>query len=113
MREKVTTLLPSRVSLHHSCALLCLLTRPYYASFRLECYNACNKAFFPQLACERQDQLNFYFIQNHYSKLYLFSRPKPVDYGLQPLAGGDLSRWQTALGDYERCKSYILDYTQY
>ena len=52
----------------------------YYAEQcdkRLECYNACNKAFFPQLSCGRQDQMNFYFKWNHYNELYLFSRPMP------------------------------------
>lgn len=80
---------------------------------RLECYNACNKAFFPQLACERQDQLDFYFKNNHYSETYLFSRPMPADYGSTPLGGKNLESWQHALKDYERCKSYILDYRTY
>lgn len=81
--------------------------------FRLECYNACNKAFFPQLACERQDQLDFYFLNNHYSETYLFSRPQADEFGSMPLAGKNLESWKFALADYERCKSYILDYRGY
>jgi hypothetical protein len=34
--------------------------------------------------------------------LYLFSRPQSEDY--------DLESWETALGDYNQCKSYILDF---
>ena len=30
-----------------------------------------------------------------------------------PLAGKDLVSWQSALGDYEKCKSYILDFKDY
>ena len=44
-------------------------------------------------------------MNNHYSDLYLFSRPQPEDY--------DLESWQTALGDYDQCKSYILDFEGY
>ena len=88
----------------------------YYAkecNKRLECYNACNKAFFPQLSCEKQDQLNFYFKQNHYTDLYLFSRPSPNEYGTMPLEGRSKESWQSALSDYETCKSYIMDYKDY
>ena len=52
-------------------------------------------------------------MQNHYSELYLFSRPVPETYGKQPLKGTDLDLWNSALADYERCKSYILDFETY
>ena len=80
---------------------------------RLDCYNACNKAFFPQLACERQDQMNFYFKWNHYSEMYLFSKPKPELYGEKPLTGNDLEAYLSATKDYDQCKNYIMDFKSY
>ena len=82
-------------------------------SKRLDCYNACNKAFFPQLSCEEQEDMNFYFKWNHYSDMYLFSRPVPETFGETPLTGKDLVSWKSALKDYEQCKSYILDFKDY
>ena len=89
---------------------------PYYkqeCSKRLECYNACNKAFFPQLSCANQDEMDFYFKWNHYSDMYLYSRPAQKDFGPLPLADKDLDSWKSALDDYNRCKSYILDFKEY
>mmetsp|Transcript_8182 Transcript_8182/g.9877 ORF Transcript_8182/g.9877 Transcript_8182/m.9877 type:complete len:160 (-) Transcript_8182:2430-2909(-) len=57
--------------------------------------------------------MDFYFKWNHYSDMYLFSRPAPEDFGVMPLAGKDLTSWQSALRDYETCKSYILDFKDY
>ena len=84
-----------------------------FFDYRLECYNSCNKAFFPQLACQKEDKFNFYFKHNHYSDMYLFSRPTPEEYGPQPLEGMDLVSWENALSDYETCKSYVTDYRHY
>jgi len=41
--------------------------------------------------------------------MYLFSRPKPEEYGVMPLVDKNLMSWENALGDYEQCKSYILN----
>ena len=48
-------------------------------------------------------------MNNHYSDMYLFSRPKPEFYG----NGEDQVSWQNAMRDYNLCKSYILDYRGY
>ena len=48
--------------------------------------------------------------------MYLFSRPKPADYtknGQVPLEDKNLESWKNALADYEKCKSYVLDYRGY
>ena len=50
---------------------------------------------------------------NHYSDVYLFSRPTPEEYGAMPLKGKDLTSWENALSDYEICKSYVTDYKHY
>ena len=44
---------------------------------RLECYNGCNKAYFPELACVEKPEFDFYYKYNHFDKLYLFKRPDP------------------------------------
>ena len=64
-------------------------------SCRLECYNGCNKAYFPELACAERPEFDFYYKYNHFDKLYLFKRPDP--------------RKPAALKVYEQCKSYIID----
>ena len=66
--------------------------------------------------CERQPQLDFYFMENHYSELYLFTKPRAEHF--LTTAGTDdslLRREQgagfiSALRDYEKCKSYVLDF---
>jgi len=67
---------------------------------RLECYNACTKAFFPMLKCKQQPDA-FYYGHNFYNNTYLFSRPDPLVWGAE------------ALQDYEQCKSYILKNPEY
>ena len=57
--------------------------------------------------------MDFYFKKNHYNDMYLFSRPRPEEYGTMPLVDKNLKSWENALGDYEQCKSYILDYKVY
>lgn len=52
-------------------------------------------------------------MMNHYSDVYLFSRPTPEEYGAMPLKGKDLTSWENALSDYEICKSYVTDYKHY
>ena len=37
----------------------------------------------------------------------------PSGFGPMPLSGKDLTSWQSALKDYERCKSYIMDFKDY
>lgn len=68
---------------------------------RLECYNACNKAYFPALACKRLDRLHMYYNWNSYDNFFIFNRPDPKVQG------------ETALQDFDRCKSYILDNEYY
>ena len=80
---------------------------------RLECYNACNKAFFPQLSCERQDKMNFFFKWNHYTEMYLFTKPEQEEFGERPLTGKSLESYVSAVSDYEKCKSYVTDFRVY
>jgi hypothetical protein len=90
----------------------------------MECYTACNNAFFPQMECTYQDDLNFYYKWNHYHKLYLYRRPTKEDFrrtisedGVAYESGApavyDTDDYLKAKQDYERCKGYILDYQTY
>jgi hypothetical protein len=61
---------------------------------RLECYNACNKAFFPMLKCQQLD-MGFYYNHNLYERLYEFEKPDPNIWGTE------------ALDQYKACKGYV------
>ena len=90
-------------------------------SSRLDCYSACNKAFFPQMECEYQENLNFYYKWNHYHNLYMYRRPTKNDFIRRIDSQGnsletpviDEVDYLAALDDYEMCKGYILDYQVY
>lgn len=69
--------------------------------FRLSCYQDCNNAFFPQLNCQPLDWVDIFYNRNQYNNFFLFSRPDLAIHG------------QTAVKNYERCKSYILDNPSY
>ena len=69
--------------------------------FRLECYQDCNNAFFPQLNCQPLDWIDMYYNRNQYNDFYLFSRPDQATNGVK------------AVKDYERCKSFIQDNPNY
>ena len=73
------------------------VTSNLFHNFRLECFNACNKAYFPRLDCQEIPNLDFYYGNNNYNRGYLFSRPESVKNGVE------------AVQDYEKCKSYIVE----
>lgn len=64
---------------------------------RLQCYQDCNNAFFPQLNCQPLDWIDMYYSRNRYNNFFLFSRPDLVQNG------------EHAVKSYEQCKSHILE----
>jgi hypothetical protein len=72
----------------------------FKSAFRLECYNACNKAFFPMLKCQQLDT-NFYYNHNLYERLYTFEKPDPTIWGNE------------ALEQYKTCKGYVQNNAGY
>jgi hypothetical protein len=42
---------------------------------RLNCYQHCNDAFFPQLNCQPLEWVDMFYNNNRYNDVYLFSRP--------------------------------------
>lgn len=75
--------------------------RHYSNPCSLECYNSCNKAYFPELECKDLGRVSFFYNHNQYDSLYIFSRPDQQTNGAQ------------AVEDYETCKSYILSNPEY
>jgi len=79
--------------------IVCALINPqdrYYAEEcdkRMECYNDCNMAFFPEMEC-KMSSIQFRYGGNRYNKLYEFKRP-------------DIRLGQTGFENFELCKSFI------
>lgn len=57
--------------------------------------------------------MNFYFKWNHYTEMYLFTKPEQEEFGVKPLTGKNLESYVSAVSDYEKCKSYVTDFRTY
>ena len=94
------------------------ITYPVTFKTRLECFNACNKAYFPQLTCVKKEGLDFYFKKNYYNDLYVYPRPLQSDFvkakvGTQQYIDQQTVFNNTLLKDFKQCEGYILDYQGY